>query len=322
MTDRERTRYDALKRVKQFKADHAADFPAAGTPGNVKATALFTILETSVANVAAAVQGRAAAEGQYHAGTDTETVKRSALMLDLAELNRAAAAIAEADGNPGLMENFRMPWGVPEAELPGAARAMIAAATAISARFVELDFPAGFATALEQRVVDFETAGGVQEAALGQQAGFTGAFDDLLSPGLKALKQLDVLCRRRFRSDAVKLGAWATASHIERQSSGGGAGGGGTPPPVAPQVPANATFTQANPGDAVEANADPSTGATIYRVYVRPAGTTGDPVLQASAATLPTSFTLGPGDYEFTMTAGNDDAESAPTDPPVVLTVA
>lgn len=35
MTDRERNRFDALKRVKKFKGDHAADFPAAGSPAKV-----------------------------------------------------------------------------------------------------------------------------------------------------------------------------------------------------------------------------------------------------------------------------------------------
>ena len=47
-----------------------------------------------------------------------------------------------------------------------------------------------------------------------------------------------------------------------------------------------------------------------------------DPVLAASPATLPLSFTCSPGDYEFTMTAMNDDGECDPSDPPVVLTVA
>ena len=35
-----------------------------------------------------------------------------------AELNRAAGSIVEADGTPGLMEDFRMPWGESDKELP------------------------------------------------------------------------------------------------------------------------------------------------------------------------------------------------------------
>ena len=322
MTDRERNRYDALKRTKKFKVDNAADFPAAGSPSNVKATALFATIDAAILNVEAAIAGRATASAQFHGGTVTETVKRSALMLDLAELNRAAAAMAEADGTPGLMEDFRMPWGASDTELPGQARAMIAKASSMSARFVELEFPANFATQLEARVVEFETAGATQDAGLSQQAGYTGAFEDLLSPGLAALKQLDVISRRRFRTNAVKLGAWATASHIERlssgQSSGGGNNGGGTPPEP-PQAPQNFSASLTGSGGEATANADPSDGATEYRVYAGPPNTT--PTLKATSATLPVTFTLDPGTWEITMTAVGAGGESEPTSPPVTLTV-
>ena len=53
----------------------------------------------------------------------------------------------------------------------------------------------------------------------------------------------------------------------------------------------------------------------------RPAGATSDPELVASAAALPTFFTESPADGEYTMTAGNDDGESAPSAPPVTMTV-
>lgn len=106
-------------------------------------------------------------------------------------------------------------------------------------------------------------------------------------------------------------------SQIDTGAPGGGGSGGGNPPPAAPL---NATFTQANPGDAVEANADAAAGVTLVRVYQRAVGDTNPPVLIASAATLPTSFTIGPGDYEFTMTYGNANGESAPS-APVTLTV-
>lgn len=70
----------------------------------------------------------------------------------------------------------------------------------------------------------------------------------------------------------------------------------------------------------MEANADAVAGAAIYRVYANPAGTSGPPVLVASSATLPTSFTATPGDTEFTIAAGDADGESAPS-AVVLLTV-
>lgn len=102
---------------------------------------------------------------------------------------------------------------------------------------------------------------------------------------------------------------------------GGGSPPPPPPPPPPPATPTNVTFTQANPGDAVEGNSDGSTGATIFRVYHKPVGASDTPALVASASALPTSFSISPGDYEFTMTAGNASGESAPS-APVTLTVA
>ena len=72
---------------------------------------------------------------------------------------------------------------------------------------------------------------------LQQQTGFTGAIGTLLEPGMASVKQLEVICRQKFKSDAQKLGEWVAASHVERTTgssaevSGGGGGnqGGGGP---------------------------------------------------------------------------------------------
>jgi hypothetical protein len=91
--------------------------------------------------------------------------------------------------------------------------------------------------------------------------------------------------------------------------------------PTPPGVPQNVAVTQENPGDAVVANADLVAGATIYRVYLRAAGSSDPFTLVASAAILPTAITgISPSDWEFTITAGNDAGEGAPS-APVTLTV-
>jgi hypothetical protein len=90
-------------------------------------------------------------------------------------------------------------------------------------------------------------------------------------------------------------------------------------PPAPPQ---NATFVQGpNPGDALEANAEADPTVTLWRVYARPTGSGDTPVLVASSATLPMSFTHAPGEFEFTMTAANAGGESGPSSPPVPVTI-
>ena len=154
-------------------------------------------------------------------------------MLDLLELNRAAGAIAEADGNPSLMDFFRMPHGVADTVLVAKARAVKTKAASMASRFTDLGFATDFATQLETRIAAFETAGAGQEAALDVQAGHTGSIGTLLKPGLVAVKQLDVICRQKFKSNAQKLGEWVAASHVERVASGGAA----VPVPVPPTPP-------------------------------------------------------------------------------------
>ena len=49
----------------------------------------------------------------------------------------------------------------------------------------------------------------------------------------------------------------------------------------------NAAFTQDNPGDAVDANADAAARVTLVPVYQRGVGDMNPPLLVASAASLP-----------------------------------
>lgn len=149
---------------------------------------------------------------------------------------------------------------------------------------------------------DFQAAEGEVHEKQAELEDFTGAALEL------GRSQYPVGTAEREIIDAIPT---------EPATGGGGGGGGGGTPPAAP---ANFTATQAGPGDAVEGDADPDPAATMRRVYVRPVGDSGAPVLAASSATLPMVFTISPGDYELTMTSGNADGESAPS-AVVVLTV-
>ena len=234
MNDRDRNRFEMIKRVSKFRTDNLSFFPAGPAAVDVKAGTLFNAVDSAKAAVQAAIEAREGASAGFHSGTTAQSTQRDGLLLDLLELNRAAAAIAEADGNPSLMDFFRMPHGVPDTVLVARARAMKTKAASMASRFTELGFAVDFATQLETRIVAFEAAGAGQEAALDVQAGHTASIGTLLKPGLVAVKQLDVICRQKFKSNAQKLGEWIGASHVERVASGGDAP---TPPPPAPPTP-------------------------------------------------------------------------------------
>jgi hypothetical protein len=124
---------------------------------------------------------------------------------------------------------------VADTVLVARARAMKTKAASMASRFTDLGFAADFATQLEARVVAFEAAGASQEAALDVQAGHTASIGALLKPGLVAVKQLDVICRQKFKSNAQKLGEWIAASHVERVPTSGG--DGDAPPAPTPPTP-------------------------------------------------------------------------------------
>lgn len=242
MDDRQRTRYEMGDRVDKFGDRHKnAQFPAvavdpAQQPANTKARALFQSVKESVARTTALLLSQRTHEQQFHDGTSSEAIERDALMLDLKELNEAVASIVDADAvaarrnnttspTAGLIERFRMPWGLSDSELAAEGDRFANEAAAISARLIELGFPTNFATALRARVTAFRNAGGEQSAAINQQVGATAAFDPEIEFLLSEVNQLNTLCKKRFRSNAQLLGEWTAASHVERQSSGGAGGG-------------------------------------------------------------------------------------------------
>ena len=93
MNDRDRNRFEMIKRVSKFRTDNAALFPVGPAAVDIKAGALFTAVDSAKAAVQAAIEGREGASAGVHSGTTAQSTQRDGLMLDLQELNRAAGAI-------------------------------------------------------------------------------------------------------------------------------------------------------------------------------------------------------------------------------------
>ena len=228
MNARERARFDMIKRAGDFGAANAADFttpvpPAAAvTAAQAKATALFDALNHPatglLARIAANATTQQSGSGDFHGGTTSKSVLRDALLLELRGLNRSAAAIAEEDGTPDLMDSFRMPYSVNDVTLCARARAMSQAAAPLAVKFEALGHDATFIADLEAHVTAFESADSDQNTGVETQAGATANFDALLSEALAKVKSLDAIIHNFYRSNAAKLAAWKTASHVERQA--------------------------------------------------------------------------------------------------------
>jgi hypothetical protein len=231
MNDREQARYDMFKRVGDFGTEHAADFqpvPPSTTP--TTAQTLFTALgvvtddpdtgsTTVMARIKAASTGQQTASGDFHGGTTSKAVQRDGLLAEMRGIVRSAGAIAEAQGAPEIMDSFRLPHGNNDAVLAAKARAFAEAADPIKAKFIELEHAADFIEALLQRVADFEAADSNQNVGQENQSGATAKLGLLMQEGLTTVKQLDAIMHNKYRSNAEKMGAWLTASHVERAAA-------------------------------------------------------------------------------------------------------
>lgn len=220
MNARDQARFDMLKRVADFGVNNADDFqpvPPATQP--TKAQQLFGEVDAAIAGLSGAATGQQSGAGDYHAGTTSKAVQRDGLLAEMRGFNRSAAAIATAQNKPEIMDNFRMPHGNNDVVLAAKAQAFADAAEPLQAAFIELEHPANFIAALRQRVTDFENADSAQNTGQQDQSGATASISPVMSDGLMAVKQLDALMHNKYAGSADKLGAWLTASNVERPSA-------------------------------------------------------------------------------------------------------
>lgn len=217
MNSRQTTRVDAFKRAKQFGKDHANDFkPKPDATGPTKVQKLFTEL----AAIIEGAEGKHAVQlgGAVGAATTDKTVLRDALMSDLRAINGSVSYLSEEQKDPAMMERFRLPDGHNDAETVAKARAFITAIEELNleAQLLELEHDDNFLETLDARIEEFLAADDVQSGAEQNQSGATAGLPTLISRGLTILKGLNAIANNKYKSDAAKLGAWKTASHVER----------------------------------------------------------------------------------------------------------
>ena len=110
-----------------------------------------------------------------------------------------------------------MPYAVSDVALAARARAMDQAAAPLAAEFEALGHEETFLADLEAHVAAFESADTDQNEGAETQAGATANFGSLLSEALAKVKLLAAIIHNFYKANAAKLGAWRTASHVERQ---------------------------------------------------------------------------------------------------------
>jgi hypothetical protein len=212
MTDNQKRRLAALGRIAVFGTLHPSDF-AAGT----KSADLLAQIRTAEAEATAGAAGQESGGGAMRAGTRSKAELFDELYEDLRAINRTAKAIAVDE--PGLEQKFRMPRSPSYPLTLATARAFLADATPLSAKFIEYEMPADFLADLAADIAAFDEAEDDQDAGLTSRVGATRSVAEAIMAGMGALRRLDPLMRNKYRNDPVKLAEWFTASRVERVAS-------------------------------------------------------------------------------------------------------
>lgn len=227
MEDRERNKLDKYERQAAYMQDNAADY-APGSRGGVIAPLFAAEIANAKALAAAHVGGTGGRAQQISIKDDLlDDLKRLMQRLD-----RAADVVA--DDFPGVEHLFGLPRNRNEHSIMTAARAQYDASATYEAAFIECDLPADFRASMHDLIAQIDAANAAADVAGEHGAGSTNAFKVSMEKLGKYSRTLEAVNHNKLESNPQKMGAWLTASHLERapksgtdKPAGGGSTGGG-----------------------------------------------------------------------------------------------
>ncbi|HEY0051319.1 MAG TPA: hypothetical protein VGB68_18630 [Pyrinomonadaceae bacterium] len=209
MKDSQRRKLDKFEREEVFLNDNIADFPPA-SPGGKALAELSAVISQIRAFAAEQVSG--AGSSRQHIGVKDEEV--DALMRLIRNINRAANAFE--DEIPGSDLKFRLPRNRSEQNILATARAFLADAEPLKAKFIEYGLAADFTDKLQALIEAVDERAAAADSAGEQKAGATGGLIDIVRKGMSISRRLDSIVRIKYEDNAAKLSAWTTASHLKK----------------------------------------------------------------------------------------------------------
>jgi hypothetical protein len=227
MTDNEIRQVQALGRINDFGAAHAADFPAASLGGQK-----FAEVKALVTELDGLGEVQSSASGAARAGTQAKKVARKSLVQKLRAVRDTSKAMETE--KPGVSDNFKLPTTNGDEALINAARAFVTTASPFKADFLLREMPANFLDDLGAAIDQFESASNTQNLSKGNRVGVTAGIKSALSRANRLKKELNPIVRNKYRNDPVMLAAWKSASRVEH-------------PPQRAQPPAPPTPTPPTP---------------------------------------------------------------------------
>lgn len=209
MRDVERRKLDKFEREQAFMNDNAADFPAASAGGKAAVTL------TGIINEIHTLAGdQIVGEGSARQSVAGKGDALDEMWMMIRNMNRAANAFS--DEVPNIEDKFRLPRNRSQENLAATARAFIADATPLQAKFVEYGLADDFLEQLQADIDAFDAKGTSADSGGEQRAAATGGLLDAAKRGMDVSRKLDSIIKIKYQTNPQKLAAWRVASHLEK----------------------------------------------------------------------------------------------------------
>lgn len=209
MRDNERRKLDKYERELAYIKANAADY-AKNSPADK--------IIVQFADAIAQVKTLAAQQFTGADGKAQHIDAKADYLQDLKDLMKMLDRAADALGDEveGIENIFGLPRNRSEQSLLAAARAQYEAAAKYEKQLIEYDLPADFRAEMKTAIENIETANANADVSNTIGTGATSGLKALMSNLGAMSKKLDSVNRNKHRNNPTKLGAWITASHLER----------------------------------------------------------------------------------------------------------
>lgn len=204
MEKSQRYRYDMFVRVRDFGQANRDLIPESSTGGQ-----LFGRVDAAVTAIEEHQTKRDLAR------SETRRVKATtyAAVFDYMKI------IAHTARRATLDESARNPFVLPRRRTMSAmlskARLFVAEVKSREAKFVNLGLPPTFVTEFSTLVEQLHDAVETRNTARGLREQAQAGIEHALADGFEAIRNLDVLVPNALRADAVRLGYWRGARHLD-----------------------------------------------------------------------------------------------------------
>lgn len=217
-------RYESMIRVREFRNNHSADFPA-GTLAHT----LFQHLDDIIGQLGLQAAEKNSRQGDRLLSTTRKNDVKERLYEEMQTVSRTARILGLEDR--GLEKKFRLPFGIGARPLVGLARSFAKEAQPFSQAFVDHALPADFIARLNRLADELETALGARGQATTTAVENNATIDALIEDGMTTLRKLDVIVRNTYRDQPLPLETWERAKHRPKAMSAAAASAP-EPPPV------------------------------------------------------------------------------------------